>query len=132
MSTFAPPDLFAAIALAARGDADLPDGVHLRLMPSPTLGLPIAPFGIFRVTPFVTTPQVLWRDRAGKVLSGPTLAAAAGVLIADILAPSSDGSLVDVAVELVTDGPFEGSMTLLDRIGDRIYAQRSRSPFILG
>src|SRR5215472_11972497 len=100
MSAFAPPDLFAAVALAARGDADLPDGVHLRLLPSPSLGFPIAPFGIYRVTPRLATPQLVWRDRAGKVLSGPTLDAAGGVLIADLLAPSSDRSVVDVAVEL--------------------------------
>ena len=132
MSTFAPADLFAAIAAAARADTDLPDGVHLRLMPSPALGFPIAPFGVWRVVPFVVTPQVIWRDRRGNVLSEPSLAAAGGVLVADILAPSADGSLRDVAVELVSDGPFEGTIALLDRVANRVLVQRSRAPFIVG
>jgi hypothetical protein len=132
MSTFAPPDLFAAIAFAARANPDLPDGVHLRLMPSPRLGFPIAPFGIYRVVPSIATPQVIWRDRRGRVLSGPALDGAGGVLIADILQPSIDGGLRDVAVELVADGPFHGSIALLDRVGNRIFAQRSHAPFIVG
>src|SRR5215471_17219184 len=113
MSTFAPPDLFAAIALAAHGDADLPEGVHLRLMPSPALGFPIAPFGIYRVTPFVVTPQVIWRDRRGNVVADPAYAASGGVLVGDILAPSADGSLRDVAVELLSDEPFVGTFALI-------------------
>jgi hypothetical protein len=132
MSVFAPPDLFAAVALAARSDADLPDGVHLRLMPSSSLGFPIAPFGVYRVTPFVVAPQLIWHDRTGKVLPEPTLDAAGGVLIADILPPSTDGSVRDVAVELVSDGPFEGSIALLDRVGNRVFARRSQAPFIVG
>jgi hypothetical protein len=132
MSAFAPADLFAAVALAARNDADLPDGVHLRLMPSPSLGFPIAPFGIYRVEPFIATPQLIWRDRAGRVLSEPALAAAGGVLLADILQPSADGTVRDVAVEIVADGLFEGSIALLDRVDNRIFAQRSRAPHIVG
>ena len=83
MGLFAPPDLFAEVAVAARGDEDLPDGVHLRLMPSPALGFPIAPFAIFRVVAFLAEPQVLWRDRAGKVLPAASLDAAGGVLFGD-------------------------------------------------
>jgi len=132
MSTFAPADLFAAIAVAAHHDADLPEGVHLRLMPSPSVGFPVAPFGVYRTTPFLATPQVIWRDRAGKVVAEPSLTAAGGVLVADIQPPSADGSQRDVAVELVSDGPFEGSIALLDRVGHRVFAQRSRAPFIVG
>jgi hypothetical protein len=132
MSTFPPADLFAAVALAAQGDSDLPDGVHLRLMPSPALGFPIAPFGIYRVTPFVVTPQVIWRDRRGNVIAEPAFTAAGGVLIGDILAPSADGTSQDVGVELITDGPFDGTLVLIDRVGNRVFAQRSRAPFIVG
>lgn len=132
MSTFAPADLFTAVALAAHRDPDLPDGVHLRLMPSPALGFPIAPFGIYRVTPFVVTPQVIWRDRHGNIIADPAFIAAGGVLIADILAPSVDGSSQDVAVEVITDGPFDGTLTLIDRVGNRVFAQKSRPPFIVG
>lgn len=132
MGIFTPPDLFAALGLAARGNADLADGVHIRLMPSPVLGFPVAPFGIYRVQPILADAQVLWRDREGKVLAQPSLDGAGGVLLADLSAPSLDGSAQDVAVELVTDSDFEGSVALLDRVGNRVYAERSRPPFIVG
>ena len=132
MGFFAPADLFSAVALAARGDADLPDGVHLRLLPAPVLGFPVTPFGIWRVTPYVIEPQLVWRDRSGKVLPQPALDAAGGVLIADIAAPSTDGSICDVAVELVAEAGFTGSLTLLDRVGNRVFASRSQAPFIVG
>lgn len=132
MSFFAPPDLFSSVALAARGDADLPDGVHLRLMPAPVLGFPVTPFGIWRVTPFVTDPQIVWRDRTGKVLGEAALDSAGGVLIAEIIAPSTDGSVRDVAVELIAAADFRGSITLLDRVGNREFATRTRAPFIVG
>ncbi|MBD0682681.1 hypothetical protein [Pseudomonas sp. PSB11] len=131
MSLFAPPSLFAQVALAARADADLPDGVHLRLLPSPLLGFPVAPFGIWRVTPDLAEPEVLWRDRGGRVLPEPSLEAAGGVLIADIARPQPESDVVDVAVELLVDG-FEGRVELIGRVGHRVLATRSRAPFIVG
>lgn len=134
---FPPPDLFAAVAIGAPpegdpsvpADLDLPPGVHLRVLPSPALGFPLAPFGIFRVHPFpVDLEDVLWRDREGNVV-GPDLASAGGVLFADTAPPPNDE--FDIALEVVTDG-LDGTATLLDRVGDRVLAVRSQPPFILG
>ncbi len=132
MGLFAPPDLFSSVAVAARGDADLPDGGHLRLMPSSALGFPIAPFDVFRIEPFRADVQVLWRDAFGKVVEGPVLDAAGGILIGDIAPPSGQGDELDIAVELVSDGTFQGSISLLDRVGNRLIAKRSHAPFIVG
>jgi hypothetical protein len=97
------------------------------------LGFPIAPFGVYRVTPEIVEPTVRWRDRSGKTLpGGPDLDGAGGLLYADIAWASADGSIQDVAVELVTDDGFEGSIALLDRVADRVYCQRSQRPFIVG
>jgi hypothetical protein len=131
MGLFAPPDLFSSVAVAARGDADLPDGGHLRLMPAPALGFPLAPFDVFRIEAFRVDVQVLWRDAFGTVLEGPALDAAGGILIGDIAPPNTQADELDIAVELVGDG-FEGSLSLLDRVGNRLVARRSRAPFIVG
>ena len=48
-SFLAPPDLLSLLAIAAAPDPDLPKGTHLRIVPSPILGLPIAPFCVWRV-----------------------------------------------------------------------------------
>jgi hypothetical protein len=132
MSTFAPPDIFAAIALAARGDPDLTDGSHIRLMPSPALGFPIAPFGIFRVEPIETRPDVIWRNDKGQRFQTGSLDQAGGVLIGDIVPPPPAQDAFDVAVELVSDGPFRGRILLIDRVGNRVLSKRNRAPFIVG
>ncbi len=132
MGLYAPPDLFSSVAVAARGDADLPDGGHLRLMPAPALGFPIAPFEVFRITPFLADIQVLWRDAFGKVVEGPALDAAGGILIGDIAPPTTQSDERDIAVELVSDGSFQGSISLIDRVGSRLLSTRSRAPFIVG
>ncbi|MGH9311523.1 MAG: hypothetical protein ACRD1U_19245, partial [Vicinamibacterales bacterium] len=132
MAIFAAPDLFAAMATAAGQDDDLPDGIHLRLMPSPALGFPLMPFGIFAIEPRPGEPQVLWRNARGVVLPEPSLDQAEGVLIGDILPPSTTGDAIDIAVELLTDGSFEGSFELLDRIEERVFSERTRPPFIVG
>ena len=131
MALFAPPDLFAAIAAAARADADVPDGVHVRLMPSPALGFPLAPFAIYRVRPSIAEPQVFWRDRRGNPLPSPSLEAAGGVLIADLTPPSGSDDR-DVAVALLSDGSFSGSIALIDRVANRVFSERSEPPFIVG
>jgi hypothetical protein len=132
MGLFAPPGLFAANALAARGDADLPDGLHLRLTPSPVLGFPLAPFAIYRVAPYLAEPSVVWRSRRGEVLAEPSLEAADGVLYGDLFGPSESEDVRDLAVELVIDGAFDGSIALIDRVENRLFAARSEPPFVVG
>jgi hypothetical protein len=132
MAIFTPPDLFAAVANAARGDNDLPNAIHLRLMPSPALGFPVMPFAIFAVQPRPAEPQVLWRNERGVILPEPSLEMADGVLVGDILPPSTTGDALDVAVELVTDGSFEGTFELLDRVGQRVFSERTEPPLVVG
>lgn len=132
MSIFTPPDLFAAVANAARHDADLPDGIHLRLMPSPVLGFPLMPFAIFAVEPRLAEPQLLWRDRRGNIVTELLLEAAEGVLVADISPPSTSSDAIDVAVELISDGSFEGSFELIDRVEQRVFSERTEPPFVVG
>lgn len=131
MSRFVPPpEIFSAVCIAAVDDPDVPPGVHLRLMPSPAIGFPLVPFGIYRITPEVIDlgeGDVLWRDREGNAVA-PDLAAAGGVLQADIEPPGNDA--VDVAVEVV--GLVDGRVTLLDRVGNRVFCMRSKPPFLLG
>jgi hypothetical protein len=60
MIRFASPAWLALFALQAKGDADLPDGVHVRIQSSPLLGLPLAPWLVWQVpvsTIAVTTPR---------------------------------------------------------------------------
>ena len=99
-------------------------------MPSPAIGFPLMPFGIYRITPEVIDlgeGDVFWRDREGNAVA-PDLAAAGGVLQADIEPPGNDA--VDVAVEVV--GLVDGRVTLLDRVGNRVFCMRSKPPFLLG
>lgn len=129
MPLLAPPHLFAAVGLAADDDPDLPRGTHLRLLPSPLLGFPVAPFGVLRLEPFVNEePHVDWRDREGGEVPTGDLDAAGGLLVATILELDGDDG-VTVAVE-VRDG-FEGVATLLDR-EDRVLTRRSAPPWVLG
>ena len=128
----APPELLAAVAMSASGDDDVPDGVHLRVMPSPLLGFPLAPFAVYRVLPEeMDLEEVLWRDRSGNgtVLTFGDLDGAGGYLTADWAAPDV---AFDVAVQVLSDRTLEGTVSLLDRGGDRVLAQASTEPFIVG
>jgi hypothetical protein len=55
MDLFAPPKLFSLFAVAAQDDPDLETGSHIRLLPSPILGFPIAPFGLWNIDATVDT-----------------------------------------------------------------------------
>ncbi|MFC7608242.1 hypothetical protein [Teichococcus aestuarii] len=126
MPLLAPPDLFAALAIAAEADPDLPPGTHLRLLPSPALGFPLAPFGLFRVTAEPAEARIIWRDREHRPRENGELEPAEGVLFADIVRPAGQGGLA--ALVAVTVEAFEGTALLLDRMGDRILARASRPP----
>ena len=131
MSRFVPPpEIFSAVCIAAVDDPDVPPGVHLRLMPSPAIGFPVMPFGIYRITPEVV-------DLGDGTCSGATARATPSRPIwmrpveccqADIAPPGNDA--VDVAVEVV--GLVDGRVPLLDRVGNRVFCMRSKPPFLLG
>lgn len=131
MSRFLPPpEIFSAVCIVPSADPDLPPGAHLRLMPSPAIGFPLMPFGIYRITPEVVElgeGDVLWRDRERNVVA-PDLDAAGGALQADIATPGGDA--VDVAVEVV--GATDARVTLLDRVGNRVFCVKGSPPYLLG
>lgn len=57
-SSLAPSWAFAAEAIDGIGDTHLPKGVHVRALPSPRLGLPVAPLAVYRA---VVPPDQLKR-----------------------------------------------------------------------
>ena len=125
---FAPPELFTALGMTISGDEDLPDGEHLRLLPSPLLGFPIAPFGIFRVRPTqLILEGILWRDRYGVIQESGDLDRADGCLTATW--KTEEG--VDIAVGVDDEVGLRGTISLLDPVGDRVIAQTSREPFVV-
>jgi len=74
---FAPRSLLAAQALDHGGDPQLASGVHLRVLPSEQLGLPLAPLLVYRVSlgqgarDAQLRSDIVWRDSAGQALSAP-------------------------------------------------------------
>jgi len=140
MSIFAPPKYFAALAVAAENDADLARGTHVRLLPAPALGFPLAPVGLYRVHAQPTEPQILWHDGKGAVRPDGNLDAADGLLFADIAIPpenSPEATPIDVALEIAG---FDGVATLLDVVAPadddgtpqpREFCRVSRAPYVL-
>lgn len=73
MTAIAPSWLLAARGLLANGDTHAVDGYHFRIHASPLLGLPIAPFAVYRLgidRPVFRT-DLLWIDSHGAVLQPP-------------------------------------------------------------
>lgn len=77
MSAIAPRLLLAAQAIDHGGDPQLAAGVHLRVLPSEQLGLPVAPFLVYRMNLGVGAQDaqlrtdIGWRDSHGQALSVP-------------------------------------------------------------
>ena len=76
MSRFAPSWALSAAATDSGGDPHLEPGVHLRVLPSLAIGLPVAPLLVDRVV--IKSPRrlkpatdVLWTDAAGEPLTVP-------------------------------------------------------------
>jgi len=137
MSIFAPPQLFSTMAVAVQLDDDLDRGTHVRVIPSPALGFPLAPIGIYRLQAERTVPTVVWSDPKGILHANGNLDAAGGVLFADIAVPVDDlpeNQSQDVAVEV--DGNFDGVAILLDSTRSdgvgREYSRVSKAPYVLG
>ncbi|HMG52209.1 MAG TPA: hypothetical protein VK601_01980, partial [Kofleriaceae bacterium] len=75
--TFAPRWLLDGQALDGAGDFHLAPGVHFRLLMSPLLGLPAAPFEVFRIAlgtgagKASLRTDIRWIDSHGRVLTAP-------------------------------------------------------------
>lgn len=127
-SFLAPPDLLSLLAIAAAPDPDLLKGTHLRIVPSPILGLPVAPFCVWRMNSSLFQPNVFWHDANGPVGGRPDLDAARGELFAWVEPHSIDqGRLIGhEPVPVIPDG---FSVALLGNIGNRLMVARSRPRF---
>lgn len=106
MSRFAPTWALTAAALDGRGDPHLQPGVHLRVLPGPALGLPVAPLLVDRVAVGSTervapAHDVVWTDAAGGTLIAPFDLAPASPATAWL--PSEPGNPVIYAEVLVED-----------------------------
>ena len=74
----APAWAFTAEAIDGHGDTHLPEGIHVRALPSPKLGIPATPLAVYRS---VLTPDhvkrlaldqgVIWVDSQGHTLTAP-------------------------------------------------------------
>jgi hypothetical protein len=78
MSVIAPQWAFAAQAVDGAGDPHLAPGVHLRLLFSEKLGLPVAPFQVYRLDLGLRAGRlatrsdgIRWTDSRGAALTPP-------------------------------------------------------------
>jgi len=106
VSRFAPTWALTAAALDALSDPHLQPGVHLRVLPGPALGLPVAPLLVDRI--HVGSPkrielaeEVLWTDFRGEALTVPFDLGPASPATAWL--PSEPGNPVIYAEVLVED-----------------------------
>jgi hypothetical protein len=127
-SFLAPPDLLSLLAIAADSDPDLGKGTHLRIVPSPLLGLPVSPFCVWRMNSSLFQPTVYWHDAKQQVVGRPDLDAAGGELFGWLTPPGLDqGRLIGhEPIPLIPDG---FSAALLANIGERLMVARSQANF---
>lgn len=107
--------LLSAHAVRAIGDPDLPDALHLRLIPDNGIGLPLTPFLVY---PMETRPM---RAHGELVDNGD---GTTRVIVPEIAA--RDG--VIVAAEALSHDPRHDWLTAMHGDGLRIAVKRSRQP----
>jgi hypothetical protein len=135
MSSFlVDPELFMAVAADSDGDPDLPRGTHVRLLPSPALGFPLAPFALWPVDPHISAlnlqTDVYWHDSTDRP-TNPNIGNAGGDLHGWVLwTPPENGRLVGLqVVPAPPDLPIVAR--LLELSGARVLSQRSRPRYTL-
>lgn len=121
------PGLFCAFAIADKGGQDvLPRGTHVRLLPSPALGFPLAPFALWPVKPQVQDLAFEWHGRDGQKIDPPNFDAAGGEMIGSLMAnPAEDGRVVGVQGVPGGGGAAVKNIAILDKGGGRLVVERS-------
>lgn len=141
-SLLAHPILFDALALDAlpregREHPELRPGIHLRLLPSPLVGLPLAPFRLARADPHIwRNPVLRWTGRDGRHAAPNDLDAAEGELIVRIGSPPNDARALAVEIRPDDDARIE-EVALIGPAEDptgsgRLLARRVAPPFLVG
>ena len=135
-SWFAKTLMFAAHAGVCDGDDDdVPEGLHLRLLPSAEIGFPLAPVGLWTLPALRMQPlEFIWSDRLGRSVATPNLDAAGGELFGTLNSPlANDACLIGVEVRFAGGVGSVGQVSVLDRLVEpRVIGQRSRSRWLVG
>lgn len=117
---FTPLNLFAAIATQSGDDQDLAPGVHIRLVPSAVLGLPLCPFGLWRADLVERELSLHWTDRRGNPAAGLDLDAAGGELHAFAKPQVGDPHARRLlAVRLLPDDAEDLQIAVMDRVASQ-------------
>lgn len=128
---FAPAEIFAAVAGYSDGSEGLAEGTHLRLLPSPAIGFPLAPFAVWQVRLLSMEFDVVWTDRRGTPVSEPDLDQHDGELHGYVRT-FGDWRMAAIELNPTNFEPFE--FALLDGIsptGSRVVVERSSEPWLL-
>jgi hypothetical protein len=128
---FTPPEIFAAAAGYADGVAEpeLQQGTYLRLLPSPAVGFPLAPFGIWRAQPREIDVKIAWTDAYGNVVNAD-LGAHDGELHG-YLVPFGDKRIVAVGLWSTLEPTEFALLDGIDPQSSRVLVERSSEPWIL-
>src|SRR5258708_16617127 len=121
MDLFAPPRLFSLLAVAAENDQDLETGSHIRLLPSPLLGFPMAPFGLWNIGLAVDSRREILRLADGR--GGERI----------WIGPPTEEDFWDIGVEVLPEAfHARAKVAILDGTGARVVTRRSGFPWHLG
>ncbi|WP_028311145.1 hypothetical protein [Derxia gummosa] len=133
--------LMHAEAVDASGDTHLPKGIHLRVLPAPEIGLPCAPFAVWRDTlapellaGLAVLNDVTWLDSDGKPLQPPFSVTPGKPVTAHFPAGPVVWAQVDVATS--TAKPGSPSSLVAEALGHTgagigVLQRRDRLPLVL-
>ncbi|HEV2727830.1 MAG TPA: hypothetical protein VGV34_06020, partial [Solirubrobacterales bacterium] len=133
MSWLAPSWLFGAQAIDAAGDPHLRAGVHLRVLPSFGLGLPVAPLQVGRIEVSVddveSTGDVVFTDAQGRSVS-PVIALAETGPVTAWLPSQPDNPVIWAMVKMdAQDGEVRVDAVLSGRSGPSALTSADRYPW---
>lgn len=113
-SILAPTWAFTAEAIDGQGDTHLPQGIHVRALPSPQLGVPAAPLAVYRM--------VLSKDQLKR-----------NAIRGRVTWIDSHGTTVVEPFDVTPDNPVTGYFPVADVIWAQLQAiPRQGSPAIVG
>lgn len=158
MSTLPPAWAMGAVGLHSMGDPHLADGVHLRVLLSPKVGLPVCPMLVYRLTEHQmggglgskARTAFAWQDDRGQVRTLPTRLEAGQTLGGRILRGVGERALavvVHAAPEAQhrthaspevgrTPDPSKGSRLVMEAFidtpqGRRVIGRRTEAPYAI-
>jgi hypothetical protein len=140
MSSLAPPWALFAEAIDGIGDTHLPEGIHVRALPSPRAGLPATPLFVYRamlaaelVARLAQHTEITWIDSLGNVLVPPFSVSPDNPVLGYL--PSSQCVWIELLGESAGD-PDRGEGLVFEAMaqsqdGPAPFAARLRPPYVL-